>query len=160
MEKYLIDIFNQLRKFNYFPSNSLSCLVLTLNYKGIIVFINLIEFLLEYLTYGSYIKKARKYFDVIEIKDSINYIKKNSDTISPFIFSKNIIITNDNIFTDFNKLFDMEVNKRNVIIKKYFSYFKDIDKIDKIYLKIYMLDNKKQGSKVVNLKCNKKRKIL
>ena len=63
------------------------------------VFINLIEFLLEYLTYGSYIKKARKYFDVIEIKDSINYIKKNSDTISPFIFSKNISITNDNLIS-------------------------------------------------------------
>ena len=155
MEKYLIDIFSQLSKFNYFPSNSLSCLVLTLNCKGLIVFKTLIEFLLEHLTYSNDIKKSRKYFDVIEIKDSFNYIKKNSDKISPFIFSKNVIIINDSIFTDFNKLFDMEVNKRNIIIKKYFSYFKDIDIIDKIYLKIYLIDNEKQESKG-----NKKRKIL
>lgn len=149
----LINILRKLKKLNYIPSNSVSCLILTLNINGLIIFINLLDFLLEYLTYSEFIPpKKFKFFDINDIQEAINMIKNHpNNNISPFIFSKKSIkYIDQKILTDFNHLFDMNINERNTIIKKYVNYFKENSEIENIYKLFY---------KSKDIKSDKKRKV-
>lgn len=146
----LINILRELKKLNYVPSNSVSCLILTLNINGLITIINLLEFLLEYLTYSESIPtKKFKFFDINDIQEAINMIKKHpNNEISPFMFSKRSIKYIDKkMLTDFNHLFDININERDSIIKKYVNYFKENSEIENIYKMFYYSEDKKLEKK-------------